>query len=192
MLSSIDYITKLAKFTVKEKEQIKKLISYKQVSEGIYLVKQGEICRKLMFLQKGAAIMIYERGTRIFIKDFIFENSYASVYESLITQQPARYGLKAISDCVFESISYHDLQQLYQNIPQLNIIAKIQTEHIYLNMSHRFESIITLSAEERYLELLDRRPNLFLEVPLYLIASYLGITDVALSRIRNRLSKKNR
>lgn len=191
MLLITDYLSKFAKLTEEEKNCFEGYVSSKKSVEGTYITQQGEICRKLIYLQKGATAMVYERKGRIFIKDFIFENSLASVYESFITQQPARYSLKAINSCVYQSIAYHDIQQLYQKIPQLNKAAKILTENVYLNMSQRFESLITLSAEQRYLELLDRRPSLLAEVPQYMIASYLGITDVALSRIRNRLSKKN-
>ena len=132
--------------------------------------------------------MIYEREGKIFIKDFIFKNNFSSVYESFITQNPSRYALKAINDCTYQSISNHDLEKLYQKIPQLKIVAKKLTESAYLNITHRMESLITLSAEQRYLELVERRPTLLSEVPLYLIASYLGITDVALSRVRKKIS----
>ncbi|MEM9919198.1 MAG: Crp/Fnr family transcriptional regulator [Bacteroidota bacterium] len=161
----------------------------KKAKAGEYIVKQGEVCRNVCFLQEGTMIMVYERKERTFIKDFIFKNDFASVHQSLITKQPARYALKAISDCVYQSAAYEDLERIYKEYPALNDMSKKFTETIYLNMTQRFESIITLSAEERYLELLERRPPLLSEVPLYMIASYLGITDVALSRIRKRISQ---
>jgi hypothetical protein len=79
------------------------------------------------------------------------------------------------------------LEKASQMIPQLKMIAAKLTESAYLNVTSRMESLITLSAEQRYLELIKRRPNLLAEIPLYLIASYLGITDVALSRIRKKI-----
>ena len=161
----------------------------KKAKAGEYIVKQGEVCRNVCFLQEGTMIMVYERKERTFIKDFIFKNDFASVHQSLITKQPARYALKAISDCIYQSAAYEDLERIYKEYPALNDMSKKFTEIIYLNMTQRFESIITLSAEERYLELLERRPPLLSEVPLYMIASYLGITDVALSRIRKRISQ---
>ncbi|MGJ3236739.1 Crp/Fnr family transcriptional regulator [Marivirga sp.] len=180
----------LAKKTSLSSEQIAELgakFSSKEAMPGDYVIKEGEVCRKLLFLREGCMAMVYERDNKSFIKDFIFENSFASVYESFITSKPARYALKAITHCKFESISLHDLEKTYQSIPQLKALSASQTEAAYLNITRRMESLITLSAEKRYLELLERRPRLLSEIPLYLIASYLGITDVALSRIRKKI-----
>lgn len=159
----------------------------KTAKAGEYIIKEGYICRKLLFLEEGCMSMVYERDNKSFIKDFIFDNSFASVYESFITSEPARYSLKAITPCKFQSIALHDLEKAYQSIPQLKSLAAMQTEAAYLNITRRMESLITLSAEQRYLELLELRPRLLSEIPLYLIASYLGITDVALSRIRKNI-----
>jgi hypothetical protein len=60
-----------------------------------------------------------------------------------------------------------------------------------MNISKRFETMLILNPEERYLELIRERPFLLNEIPLYMIASYLGVTDVALSRIRKRISRPN-
>lgn len=180
----------IAENTSLSSEQIAELgakFASKSSKAGNYLIRAGEVCRKLMFLEEGCMSMVYERDNKSFIKDFIFENSFASVYESFITSEPARYSLKAITPCRFQSIARHDLEKFYQSIPQLKALAASQTEAAYLNVTRRMESLITLSAEERYLELLERRPKLLAEVPLYLIASYLGITDVALSRIRKKV-----
>ena len=159
----------------------------KNAKAGDYIFLEGEVCRKLLFLEKGCMCMVYERDNKSFIKDFIFNNSFASVYESFITSEPARYSLKAIADCTYHSIALHDLEKTYQTIPKLKALAASQTEAAYLNLTRRIESLITLTAEQRYLELLERRPRLISEIPLYLIASYLGITDVALSRIRKKI-----
>lgn len=190
MKSVADYIEPLVSIPKEKLQAIEEQYYRPKVAKaGDYLVKQGDVCRNICFLQEGILMMVYEREGRTYIKDFIFKNDFASVHQSLITGQPARYALKAISDCIYQSASYKELELLYKKYPELNAISKEFTEAIYLNMTQRFESIITLSAEERYLELLDRRPTLLSEVPLYLIASYLGITDVALSRIRKRITK---
>lgn len=158
---------------------------------GDYVIREGEVCRKLFFLEEGCMSMVYERDNKSFIKDFIFDNSFASVYESLLTGEPARYSLKAVNLCKYQSLSLHDLEKAYQNTPKLKALAAKQTEAAYLNITRRMESLITLSAEQRYLELVELRPRLLSEIPLNLIASYLGITDVALSRIRSRIRKNS-
>lgn len=182
-----EYLAKKTLLTSEQIVEVGSIFTFKEAEPGQYVIKEGEVCRKLLFLSEGCMSMVYERDNKSFIKDFIFENSFASVYESFITSEPARYALKAITHCKFESISIHDLEKTYQSIPQLKVLANSQTEAAYLNITRRMESLITLPAEKRYLELLERRPRLLSEVPLYLIASYLGITDVALSRIRKKI-----
>lgn len=184
-----DYIIKHTSFTEELASAFQSKFTVKNARAGEYIIPEGEVCRKVLFVQSGCMSMTYERENKTFIKDFIFENDFATVYESFITQKPARYSLKAISDCKFESISFHDLHKSYEAIPQLREFASKFTELAYLNVTRRMESLITLSAGERYLELMERRPNLLNEVPLYLIASYLGITDVALSRIRKNITR---
>ncbi|SMG52449.1 cAMP-binding domain of CRP or a regulatory subunit of cAMP-dependent protein kinases [Marivirga sericea] len=183
-----EYLTKNTQLSSAQISEYCSKLSSKSAKAGDYVIQEGEVCRKLLFLEEGCMSMVYERDNKSFIKDFIFENSFASVYESFITSAPARYSLRAVTHCKFESITLHDLESAYESIPQLKALAAKQTEAAYLNVTRRMESLITLSAEQRYLELLERRPRLLSEIPLYLIASYLGITDVALSRIRKKVS----
>ncbi|MFT4741869.1 MAG: CRP-like cAMP-binding protein [Marivirga sp.] len=182
-----EYLIQNAPLSKDQALDIESKFSNKQCNTGEYVISEGEVCRKICYLQEGCFSMTYERLNKTFIKDFIFKNSFASVYESFITQEPSRYSLKAINDCRYQSISLYDLEKASQMIPQLKMIAAKLTESAYLNVTSRMESLITLSAEQRYLELIKRRPNLLAEIPLYLIASYLGITDVALSRIRKKI-----
>ena len=190
MLLATDYLKQFVPLQESEVEYINQHVKSDSAKAGEYIVKQGEVCRKMFFLQKGIFVMVYEKGARTFIRDFIFENNMASVYESFLMGKPAPYSLKAIIPSSFVYISRKVNQDLKEKIPVLKGFEMMMTQHIYLNMSHRFESIITLTAEERYEELVKNRPRLLLEVPQYMLASYLGITNVALSRIRKRVSDK--
>ena len=77
-----------------------------------------------------------------------------------------------------------------KKIPNLQIIAFKITNLFHRNIEKRFESLITQTAEERYVDLVKNHPKIINSISLKMIASYLGITDVALSRIRSRLAKK--
>ena len=79
---------------------------------------------------------------------------------------------------------------MIKRIPRLKQIQEDLDNIGFFHVSQRLETMLTKKPEERYLELLKKRPFLLNEIPLYLIASYLGITDVALSRIRKRISIK--
>ena len=87
-------------------------------------------------------------------------------------------------------LSYKDLQTAFIKIPRLREIAYDMLLNGFINLSNRFGNLLTLSPEERYVKLLNENSQLFHKIPLKMLASYLGITDVALSRIRNRISQK--
>ena len=86
-------------------------------------------------------------------------------------------------------MSKDNLENAYNRIPSLKGIANDLLLTGFVNISNRLESLLTLNLEKRYLKLLNENPKLLHEIPLKMIASYLGVTDVALSRIRSRISK---
>ena len=80
----------------------------------------------------------------------------------------------------------------YNQIPQLRNIAYEMLMVGFVNISNRLESLLTQNPEQRYKSLLNENPKLLHKIPLKMIASYLGVTDVALSRIRKRISRPNK
>ena len=86
-------------------------------------------------------------------------------------------------------MSKDNLENAYNRIPNLKGIANNLLFTGFVNISNRLESLLTLNPEKRYLKLLNENPKLLHQIPLKMIASYLGVTDVALSRIRSRISK---
>lgn len=184
-----EYLNKIYPLSKEQSLEIENKTSFKECKAGEYIIMQGKICRKLIFLQNGTMASIYENDRKTFIKDFILDYNMASVYDSFIMQSPAKYSLLAVTQSTYQYINYNDLSELYKKIPILYKIAKVLTDELYINVTRRMESLTLLTAEARYLELLNERPILLEKVPLYMVASYLGITDVALSRIRARVIK---
>ena len=80
------------------------------------------------------------------------------------------------------------MEKVYKHIPKLREVAYDLLFNGFVNISNRLESLLTLNPEKRYIKLLKENPKLLQNIPLKMIASYLGITDVALSRIRKRVS----
>lgn len=169
------FLSKFQKKEFKEKEEI---------------ISVGEVCNKVVFIESGILTMVYSKDGREFIREFIFDNDVASVYESYLNGKPSRYSLRAVRQSKVYILHKADITQLTIKIPALSRISLTVTEQVYLNISRRFESMLTESAEERYLNLLEKRPTLMQDLPQYMVASYLGITDVALSRIRARVVKR--
>jgi len=119
---------------------------------------------------------------------FCFANEFVSAYDSFLTQSPSLYQLEALSDATIWSITYADLQAVYKQTKIGNLIGRMSSERLFLIKSKREQSLLNDSAEQRYLNLFKERPNLLKEIPLKYIASYIGVTAQALSRIRKRIS----
>ena len=105
-------------------------------------------------------------------------------------QEQSSYSIRAVTDCNVWELTKENFEIGKKKIPNLQIIAFKITNLFHRNIEKRFESLITLTAEERYVDLLKNHPMIINSISLKMITSYLGITDVALSRIRSRLAKK--
>ena len=99
-----------------------------------------------------------------------------------------RQYLETLLETTLLSITHQDLQEVYSQTKIGNLIGRLSSERLYLNKSKRELSLLNDSAEQRYLNLFTERPNLLKEIPLKYVASYIGVTPQALSRIRKRIS----
>ncbi len=119
---------------------------------------------------------------------FIVKNMFCSAYDSFITRKPCHYNIETLKDTIIYRIHHRDLQDLYKTTEIGNYIGRISAEGLYVRKAQREMSLLMYSAEERYLNLMKTYPEFILQIPLKYIASYLGITPQALSRIRKKIS----
>ncbi len=153
------------------------------------ILKVGEIENRISFIQKGAVrLMIPREDEKETTFGFSFENEFISAYDSFLTQTPSTYQLETLVQTTVLSITHQDLQEVYSKTKIGNLIGRLSSERLYLNKSKRELSLLNDSAEQRYLNLFTERPNLLKEIPLKYVASYIGVTPQALSRIRKRIS----
>ena len=154
------------------------------------LLNVGEIENYISFLEKGIVrffIPKLEENKEVTF-GFCFVNEFVSAYDSFLTQTPSKYELESLSDVSIWSISYADLQEVYNKTQVGNLIGRLSSERLFLIKSKREHSLLNETAEQRYLNLFKERPKLIKEIPLKYIASYIGVTAQALSRIRKRIS----
>tara|TARA_R110002111_G_scaffold38393_3_gene73109 strand:+ start:4151 stop:4720 length:570 start_codon:yes stop_codon:yes gene_type:complete len=118
---------------------------------------------------------------------FSFKDQFISAYDSFLTQKPSAYQLQALTETTILSITYNDLQAVYNNTQIGNLIGRLTAERLFLIKSKREQNLLNLTAEERYTKLFKERPELIKVIPLKYISSYIGVTPQALSRIRRRL-----
>lgn len=152
------------------------------------LIHQGEVENHLSFIEKGI-VRLYvpiEDGELTF--GFVFHGNFVSAYDSFLTQSPSEYVMETITDSVLWQLGHHDLQDVYGSSKIGNLIGRKASESLFLKKSKRELSLLRDSAEQRYLNLFKERPELIRQIPLKYIASYIGVTPQALSRIRKRIS----
>ena len=96
--------------------------------------------------------------------------------------------MQVIADTTLWRLSYNDLQIIYKKTEIGNLIGRITCENLFIKKAERELSLLNDTPEERYLKIFKQRPELIEKIPLKYIASYIGITPQALSRIRRRIS----
>jgi CRP-like cAMP-binding protein len=160
-----------------------------QLTKGELLVTAGAMCPNLYLIRKGVL--------RSFVKEGIKEiTTWISGEQELVTcitcfglQQPARENIQALEDCELTVMSLEDLQYLYDNFPEANIVGRKILEKYYRDAEERAFIARLMEATSKYKHFIATKSHLLNRVPLKFIASYLGMTLETLSRIRSKLSR---
>ena len=151
------------------------------------LLTEGTICRHLYFLEQGALRGCYTLDGREITHWFAFENDFVTSFHSFITGEPAVEMIQAIEGSILWSISKEDLNRLFRQFREIETAVRVAYEKYYIRLEERFVNAQFKTASERYTELLEQNPHILNRVPLGQVASYLGITQETLSRVRSRL-----
>ena len=152
------------------------------------ILKEGQTEKKLSFLETGILRLYIPNMENDITFGFVFPGNFVSAYDSFLTQTPSRYQIEALTDAKLWQISYEDLQEVYANTEIGNEMGRKSAENLFLTKAARELDLLTKTAEERYRDLFSKRPELIQHIPLKYIASYIGVTPQALSRIRRRIT----
>ena len=154
------------------------------------MLPAGAIENHISFIQQGTVRLFIPKPDRDkeITFGFCFENQFVSAYDSFLLQKPSSHSLQALVKTTILSISYSDLQLVYEQTAIGNLIGRLTAENLFITKSKRLESLLDQTAEERYLSIFKERPQLLKEIPLKYISSYIGVTPQALSRIRKRIT----
>ena len=162
----------------------------KTIKKRTQLLKEGQIAKEIYFIKEGCLRLYYEKDGEDISAYFFTENMFAGAYDSFTSTKPSRHFIETIEDTTLLSIDYDGLKTLYKVFPKMNEFVRKILEDRFYSLHKLFTSHILDSPEERYLNLMAERPDLLNRIPQHQIATYLGITAVSLSRIRNRILKK--
>lgn len=161
---------------------------FKNFKKNEFFLKVGNICNYMGFLISGTMIYIKpgDNGDEI-TTDFAFEGDWINSVLSRLTNSPSVLNIKVIEESEVLIIKQQDLNQLYLQFPKIERLGRILTEQAFIKFVEQTIEFQTLSAKERYENLLKNYPSIFQKVQLYHIANYLGIAPKSLSRIRKEL-----
>jgi CRP-like cAMP-binding protein len=164
-----------------------KLVRHQFLKKAL-LLKVGQTERHLSFVENGIIRFYIPREENDLTFAFAFDNEFVSAYDSFLMQTPSTYQVETLSKTVLWRLNYNDLQDIYKETETGNIIGRHASEDLFLKKAKRELSLLHETAEQRYLNLFTERPHLIKHIPLKYIASFIGITPQALSRIRSRIS----
>lgn len=179
-------------FKLFSKNEIDDFLIYfkeRKLAKNDFFVKEGEKCKEIAFIQSGIFRSYYvsEEG-----KDntycFRFPNDLLASYSSFISDQPSIENLQAISEATLLVIKKEKIQELASENPKWSEFLRMIAEQEYLELEKRFFQLQRDSSTKRYLFLIKNQPDYIQKIPLQYLASYLGITQRHLSRIRKEIS----
>jgi len=154
------------------------------------ILEAGKIAEEVYLIAKGCLRMYYEHEGNDISAFFFTEGMFGGAYDSFISRQACRHAVETLEDCELYTITYNDLQYLFTNLPKTNEFVRKILEERFVTLHKLFTAQILDSPEERYANLMKERPDLINRIPQHQLATFLGITPVSLSRIRNRIVRK--
>ena len=164
----------------------------KHYKKGEFYNEYKNVCKHLGFIINGV-FRIYraneETGEE---KNMLFfsKHQFVTSFTSFLAQTECNYYTEAMSDSLILYIHIDQLNLLYSQSHQWERFGRLVAETAYHTVMRNTEGFLFKKAEDRYLEMLEQHPDIFNSIPLYHIASYLGIQGPSLSRIRKRLVHK--
>jgi CRP-like cAMP-binding protein len=173
-------------------EGLRPYVKTKDLQKQETLFRSGSVFHEMYYVRKGGCLMYTLDAGREVATQFFFEGELMCDHYSYLTGRRSNQFVRALEDSVVESLHREDIERLYDEIPGLERVSRLLTEGICVRLMFFLASHKNDSAEMRYRKLLAQRPQLVQRVPQYLIASYLGVTPVGLSKIRKRLSQSQR
>lgn len=186
-----DFISKYVSLTEDEKNAIISLDIFHSVKKGTILLREGQKSKNSYFILKGCIRTYYvldgeEKTTAFYTEMDILTPP------CVISKTPSEYYVDCLEDTIL-TISNADMElEMNSRFPKFETLCRILSEELLAKQRIDFDAYKTSSPEQRYLNLLQTRPDLIQRVPQYQLASYLGIQPPSLSRLRSRILGKDK
>ncbi|MAO66416.1 MAG: cyclic nucleotide-binding protein [Balneola sp.] len=157
----------------------------KRMLKRQFLLQEGDICRELAFIEKGAlySYTVDSSGNKHVIR-FAFDGWWMANLHSFFTGKPTRLNIEVLEDSELLVLDRKNHDVLLEEIPAYERYHRIIVQNAYVALQLRVENALGLTAEEKYARLIEQNPEFMNRVPLNLVASYLGMSPETLSRVR--------
>lgn len=167
-------------------------LTLKKIEAQEITLSEGQVCREMAFVNSGVFRLYYLSDGKEINSHFFLEHEFMADFNSFLQQKPSRYFLQALEPAEMVTFDAQLLQKAYDSSKNWERFGRLMAEYSYKITVERVESFLFMDGRQRYLRLLESRPHIFERVPLYHIASYLGMERESLSRIRKKITQERR
>lgn len=174
-----------------EEKAILEAFPIKTFKKGTTLLKENEIAKDAFFVINGCIRKYSIKNGEEVTYDFYTDYQSAANFDSLANSKPSKYYFECTEDSNIAIINAEKENALYKKFPHFGEVCRVEMEKMIGESQEKFSIFKNETPKERYLNLLNQRPDLIQRVPQYQLASYLGIKPETLSRIRKRLTTKS-
>jgi len=184
-------IRKHIDLTTVEEDYFISLLKEKTVQRKEQLVKEGEACTYINFVQQGALRAFYvDHKDNENVIMFAIRDWWITDMHSFANEKPAMLNIDALEESIILQLHKKDIDQLFNKVPKFERFFRILMQNAYVREQLRIVENLSMPAADRYDNFLKKYPQFAQRVPLKQIASYLGITPEFLSLLRKRTSKR--
>jgi CRP-like cAMP-binding protein len=167
------------------------LFQNKIIKKKTFLLREGEVCTFEGFVTKGL-FRVYHIDTNGFeqVLYFAMENWWITDIDSFTNEKPSQLYIEALEDSEVLLISKKDKEFAYTNNPKIEKLFRVMTQKTHIALQRRMIDNLSKTADQRYLDYIEKYPQLFQRLTNLQIAAYLGISHEFLSKIRKKISNK--
>ncbi len=185
-LQAIPYLT------ASDCEMFEPYLRAKRLAAKEMFLTEGRTCSDIGFISSGCFRTYYLNDGKEINTQFDFENHFVVDYDSFIQNKASKYNIQALEDAELVCFNLEALQNAYNSSKNWERFGRIMAEYSYKCTTERVESFLFMDGAQRYQELLEKQPIIFERIPLYHIASYLGMERESLSRLRKKIVTNRR
>lgn len=187
----INYFRRITDLTAEETEVLLESMVTKKYPKGSLLIEEGKFGNDTFFVLEGLVRQFKMIEGNDITTNFYSEEQWVISLENPAQEMPSSYSLTCVEETTVVIGNEEKALELFKQFPRFESISRQIMETVFFEQQKQMTSYITEKPEQRYLKLLESRPDIFQRVPQYDIATYIGVKPESLSRIRKKLMSKS-